>query len=109
MCACAAAQRQVRSRSPLKRIARARNGCAPPWLGRAEKPVSNFAQLVTQTMHELAKVNPQNHVHAVELYSAMNLILRCPPAPLFALLASRPQFQHVGHLHFRVVEQVAES
>jgi hypothetical protein len=79
------------------------------WQRRAGKPVSNFAQLVTQTMHELAKVNPQNHVHAVELYSAMNLILRCPPAPLFALLASRPQFQHVGHLHFRVVEQVAES
>jgi len=78
------------------------------WQRRAGKPVSNFAQLVTQTMHELAKLNTQNHVHAVELYSAMNLILRCPPAPLFALLASRPQFQHVGHLHFRLVEPIAE-
>ncbi len=79
------------------------------WQRRAGKPVSNFAQLVTQTMHELAKMNTQNHVHAVELYSAMNLFLRCPPAPLFALLASRPQFQHVGHLHFRVVEQIAAA
>lgn len=77
------------------------------WQQRAGKPVSNFAQLVTGAMRELAKMNPQNHVHAVELYSAMNLILRCPPGPLFSLLASRPQFQHVGHLHFRVIEQVA--
>ncbi|HLE74113.1 MAG TPA: hypothetical protein VI688_07700 [Anaerolineales bacterium] len=77
------------------------------WQRRAGKPVSNFAQLVTQTMSELAKMNTQNHVHAVELYSAINLILRCPPAPLFSLLAARPQFQHVGHLHFRVDEQIA--
>lgn len=78
------------------------------WERRAGKPVNNFAQIVTSTMHELAKLNTQNHVHGVELYTALNLILRCPPAPLFVLLASRPQFQHVGHLHFRLVEQVAE-
>lgn len=78
------------------------------WEKRAGKPVNNFAQIVTNTMRELAKLNTQNHVHGVELYSALNLILRCPPAPLFALLASRPQFQHVGHLHFRLSEQVAE-
>ncbi|MEX2144436.1 MAG: hypothetical protein WD740_07565 [Anaerolineales bacterium] len=79
------------------------------WQRRVGKPVSNFAQLVSQTMHELAKLNTQDHVHAVELYSAMNLILRCPPAPLFALLVSRPQFQHVGHLHFRLVEPIVAS
>ncbi|MEX1248301.1 MAG: hypothetical protein WEA61_07440 [Anaerolineales bacterium] len=79
------------------------------WQRRAGKPVSNFAQITMNTMRDLAKLNTQNHVHATELYSAVNLIVRCPPAPLFALLASRPQFQHVGHLHFRLVDQVAES
>jgi hypothetical protein len=78
------------------------------WERRAGKPVNNFAQIVTNTMRELAKLNTQNHVHGVELYSALNLVLRCPPGPLLALLASRPQFQHVGHLHFRIAEQVAE-
>ncbi|MEX2162562.1 MAG: hypothetical protein WD751_11725 [Anaerolineales bacterium] len=79
------------------------------WQRRAGKPVSNFAQIAMNTMRDLAKLNTQDHVHAVELYSAVNLIVRCPPAPLFALLVSRPQFQHVGHLHFRLVDQVAES
>jgi hypothetical protein len=77
------------------------------WQKRAGQPVNNFAQIVTNTMRDLAKLTTQNHVHAVELYSALNLVLRCPPGQLFALLSSRPQFQHVGHLHFRLVEQVA--
>ncbi|MCW5876841.1 MAG: hypothetical protein KIS85_08160 [Anaerolineales bacterium] len=79
------------------------------WQRRAGKPVDNLAQIVAGTMRELAKLNPQNHVHAVELYSALNLVLRCPPAPLLALLASRPQFEHVGHLHFRLAEQIADA
>ena len=77
------------------------------WVKRGGKPINNFAQIVGNTMRELAKINPQNHVHAVELYSAVNLVLRCPPGPLFALLVSRPQFEHLGHLHFRLIEQVA--
>lgn len=60
-----------------------------------------FERSVVDTLRELAKLNPQGHVHAIELYSTLNLIRRCPPAPLFALLASRPWFVHVGDLHFR--------
>lgn len=56
---------------------------------------------VVDNLRELAKLNPQGHVHAVELYAAVNLIRRCPPGPLLALLASRPWFDHVGDLHFR--------
>lgn len=79
------------------------------WERRAGKPINNLAQIVATTVRELAKLNPQNHVHAEEVYSALNLVLRCPPAPLLALLASRPQFEHVGHLHFRLSEQIAEQ
>lgn len=77
------------------------------WQKRSGQPINNFAQIVTNTMRDLAKLTTQNHVHAVELYSALNLVLRCPPGALFSLLGSRPQFQHVGHLHFRLVDQVA--
>jgi hypothetical protein len=49
----------------------------------------------------LAKLNPQSHVHASELYTAVNIIRRCPPGPILALLASRPWFIHVGDLHYR--------
>ena len=65
----------------------------------------SFEDLVVIVMRELTKLNPQGHVHAQELYAALNLVRRIPPAPLFALLASRPRFIHVGDLHFRLEEQ----
>ncbi|KAA3648748.1 MAG: hypothetical protein DWQ07_00710 [Chloroflexi bacterium] len=69
-----------------------------------EKKVNNpppFEQVVVNTLKELAKLNPQSHVHARELYSALNVVIRTPPGPMLALLASRPWFTHVGDLHFR--------
>jgi len=65
----------------------------------------SFEDLVVIVMRELTKLNPQGHVHAQELYAALNLVRRIPPAPLFALLASRPRFVHVGDLHFRLEEK----
>ncbi|MBN2044402.1 MAG: hypothetical protein JW757_05210 [Anaerolineales bacterium] len=70
------------------------------WQKRAKSPVP-FEQIVVDTLRELAKLNPQLHVHAAELYSALNVVYRCPPEPLLALLSSRPWFVHVGDLHFR--------
>jgi hypothetical protein len=52
----------------------------------------------------MSKLTPQGHVHAQELYAALNIVRRVPPAPLFALLASKPEFTHVGDLHFRLNE-----
>jgi hypothetical protein len=63
-----------------------------------------FEELVMMVMREVTKLNPQGHVHAQELYAAVNLVRRVPPAPLFALLASQPRFVHVGDLHFRLEE-----
>lgn len=67
-----------------------------------------LAGVVTEVLAELTKLNPQNHVHATELYSAVNVIMRCPPAPILALLASHSEFQHVGDLHYRLLETSAE-
>ncbi|MBI1795032.1 MAG: hypothetical protein HYR70_12715 [Chloroflexi bacterium] len=63
-----------------------------------------FEELVVSVMREMTKLTPQGHVHAQELYAAVNLVRRVPPAPLFALLASQPRFIHVGDLHFRLEE-----
>jgi hypothetical protein len=60
-------------------------------------------------LKELAKLTPQGHVHAEELYSAVNILRRVPPAPLLALLASTKGFVHVGDLHFRLAENIAEE
>lgn len=64
----------------------------------------SFEQLAVSMIRELSKLTPQGHVHAQELYSAINIVRRVPPAPLFALLASHPEIAHVGDLHFRLSE-----
>ena len=71
------------------------------WLQEKRRP---FEKLVADMIREMSKLTPQGHVHAQELYSAVNIIRRVPPAPLFALLASSPEFTHVGDLHFRLNE-----
>jgi hypothetical protein len=60
-----------------------------------------FEKIIVNTVRDLAKLNPQSHVHASELYASVNIIRRCPPGPILALLASRPWFIHVGDLHYR--------
>lgn len=71
------------------------------WTQENKKP---FEKLVANLIREMSKLTPQGHVHAQELYSAVNIVQRTPPAPLFALLASKPEFVHVGDLHFRLSE-----
>ncbi len=66
-----------------------------------QKKEPPFEKIVSDIARELTKLNPQSHVHASELYAAVNLVRRCPPGPILALLASRPWFVHVGDLHFR--------
>jgi hypothetical protein len=73
------------------------------------KSRQSFEKLVAGIMRELTKLNPQGHVHAQELYAAVNIMRRCPPAPLFHLLASSPAFVHVGDLHFRLDEPSPEE
>lgn len=71
------------------------------WLQDRKPP---FDRLVADMIREMSKLTPQGHVHAQELYSAVNIARRVPPEPLLALLASSPGFTHVGDLHFRLAE-----
>ncbi|KAF0107374.1 MAG: hypothetical protein FD146_1852 [Anaerolineaceae bacterium] len=66
-----------------------------------------FEQLVASAMREVVKLNVQGHVHAQELYSALNIIRRCPPAPLLAFLVGNKAYKHVGDMHFRMAESEA--
>lgn len=68
---------------------------------RLQKERTPFERVVVNTVRELSKLNPQSHVHASELYAAVNVLRRCPPGPILALLASRSWFVHVGDLHYR--------
>jgi len=68
-----------------------------------------FEQIVADMMRELVKLNVQGHVHAQELYSALNILRRCPPGPLMAFLTANSGYKHVGDLHYRLTETEAEN
>jgi len=73
------------------------------WEKRSKNPHPLKKVMVT-TMRELAKLNPQGHVHSIELYSAVNCIQRFAPGAIFSTLASDPDFTSVGDLYYRLSE-----
>jgi hypothetical protein len=73
------------------------------------KSRTSLEGLMVFVLRELAKLTPQGHVHAQELYSAVNILRRVPPAPLMALLAGNPAFKHVGDLYFRLSTDDSEA
>ncbi len=79
------------------------DGVDQAWL-QAAKERTPFEVLVKNIMLDLSKLNLQGHVHAQELYSALNIVRRCPPGPMLATLATNPAFVHVGDMHFRLAE-----
>jgi hypothetical protein len=66
------------------------------WITHSEqrRPLS---QLLRQVALELIKINPQGNVHAKTLYSAVNVVRRCPPAALFHELSTQTNFVPMGH------------
>ena len=68
---------------------------------RAAANQRSIASLLAEIFPELARLNPQNTVHAKTLYSAINMLRRLPPGPVFAELVSHPAFQPVGDHYWR--------
>jgi hypothetical protein len=64
---------------------------------RQQRPLQN---ILRQIFPELSKLNPQGAVHAKTLYSAVNVVRRCPPAPVFHELATRACFIPMGHAYW---------
>jgi hypothetical protein len=78
------------------------------WELSSRRKVS-LEQTAMNMMRELAKLNPQGHVHAQELYSAVNIIRRCPPGQLLNILITHPWANHLGDLYFRIGESRQEE
>lgn len=62
----------------------------------------SLSDILSELLPELARLMPQHTVHAKTLYSAVNIMRRCPPAPIFATLASRSEFESVGDGYWRM-------
>ncbi|MCP5100385.1 MAG: hypothetical protein GY943_32955 [Chloroflexi bacterium] len=63
---------------------------------RAETNRRTVASLLAELFNTLSQLTPQNTVHAKTLYSAINMLRRVPPGPLFAELVRHPAFLPVG-------------
>ena len=61
-----------------------------------EQDGADLNQLVEQIVPELTKLNPQGTVHAKSVYSAVNILRRTPPGPVFYALISNRRFRDVG-------------
>lgn len=67
-----------------------------------DSPRESLQATIRHMMAELARLGPQRTVHAKTLYSAVNIVRRCPPGPIFAALEAYPEFEHVGGPYWRL-------
>lgn len=68
---------------------------------RAESQQRPVASLLAEIFPELMTNGSQRAVHAKTLYSAIQILRRMPPGPLFAELVSNPAFQSVGDYYWQ--------
>jgi len=68
-----------------------------------------LVQVMTSIMPELSKLSPQRTVHAKMIYSAVNVLRRTPPGPIFALLSSEPCFIAMGGGYWTFDEALVRS
>jgi hypothetical protein len=59
----------------------------------ADRPLE---QIVYEIFTGLAGLVQSGSVHAKTVYSAVNLVRRCPPGPIFAILTSDARIQEIG-------------
>jgi hypothetical protein len=62
----------------------------------------NLLTIIKHMMQELGKLSPQGTVHFTTLYSAVNVLRRCPPGPIFALLQANPEFEEMGDHYWKL-------
>jgi hypothetical protein len=62
----------------------------------AQQSKRSLTSILKTLIPALGVLTPQGTVHAKTLYSAVNILRRCPPGPIFATLAANPDFQNVG-------------
>ena len=63
---------------------------------QTQKQQKSIVAILKAIIPELCKLTPQATVHAKTLYSAVNVLRRCPPGPIFATLIANPDFENVG-------------
>jgi hypothetical protein len=69
---------------------------------QAQQQKKSLASILKTLIPPLGSLTPQGTVHAKTLYSAVNVLRRCPPGPIFATLVANPDFQNVGGHYWKL-------
>jgi hypothetical protein len=69
---------------------------------QAQQQKKSLASILKTLIPPLGGLTPQGTVHAKTLYSAVNVLRRCPPGPIFATLVANPDFQNVGGHYWKL-------
>jgi hypothetical protein len=71
----------------------------------AQQSRRSLSAILNNVLAELSRFSPQGTVHAKTLYSAVNVVRRCPPGPLFAALVTNIDFEQVGNNYWKMSAQ----
>ena len=63
---------------------------------------ASLADLVYQIFTDLAGLSQSGTVHAKTVYSALNVVRRCPPGPIFAALVADSRITAIGDGMYRL-------
>jgi hypothetical protein len=69
---------------------------------QAQQQKKSLTSILKTLIPPLGSLTPQGTVHAKTLYSAVNVLRRCPPGPIFATLIANPDFQNVGGHYWKL-------
>jgi hypothetical protein len=69
----------------------------------------SISSILRTLIAELMTSSPQGAVHAKTLYSAFNVLRRCPPGPIFAALMTTGDFEHIGSHYWKLRESARKD
>jgi hypothetical protein len=72
---------------------------------QARQKKTSLAGIIRNILADMARLSPQQAVHAKTIYSAVNVLRRCPPGPILAMLISNPDFEYVGNHYWKLAEK----
>ncbi len=64
----------------------------------------SLASLLHMVIPALGKLTPQGTAHIKTIYSAINVLRRCPPGPILATLEANPDFENMGGHYWQLSE-----
>ncbi len=64
-----------------------------------------FDRIVEGVLHSLSPIGTQGSVHINTLYSAVNILRRCPPEPIISSLLKNERVEHIGGPYWRLASQ----